>query len=924
MKHTDTILRMLSAIPEPIGSLVRAFPGAASDDTHWIDKWFVGVATGYATGKPPKEYALVSPAPDPRKEPLDPLQRKPASRRARLRSIQPHYFRGFRAPATAVALTADLIVIEGANSTGKTSLTEAFEWLFTGQLSRRESGGGHPRELANCIANEFRPPREETWVEAELEVDGMPMRLKRVLVSDYSELAAAEAQSALYVDGNNLAATEEAELMTGLFAGVAPILMQHTLRQFVHDNPERRRMYFERLLQIDELTVLIEQAVVGDARALEFLPDTSPLSQSRWLDLQSAVAPESKTILVKASKKGDEATRASIQEALVAVAVAEFTKDIKTGISFTEANTKLEAAHETEREQKFPFLNALRPQKEMDEAAANAVKLDAVGMELKQARAELSLARNAASKVTASALAVSRAMEELVKAGLVDGTAAKAMTCPVCEYDKVATLTPSRVAVVRAHVAVTGAADKAQKRFDAAASDLSREVAKVRQSLDKVAIKAPTTEELKKQSVGLDEVRSGEATAVREAAKQLGVDLEELKKALAAATKGLGDAKGADDSEVHRAIADAVAAGTRVEAASPGYGASFRELESALSVLALSNRTYALRARWLGVAADLDGVVLAIKWQDAKQQAQKYLKKLRSAFMELRTRIIDDARQTFSDRMTDVWKVLRRDTASSFSRLSIPAPKGRGYKLEIEVKAELSDGGADGKHEVDALKVFSESQVNVLGLAAYVTRARLLGHGVLIFDDPVQSMDDEHHRSFAGALLNALLAEGFQVVVLTHSDDFARDIADQHYDRPSYATITTRMSEKTGCEVDTGRRRVSERLVLAEDQARDGKLKDGWTTMRHALERLYTLAYVKGTPGADGRNWRKLTAEAMWNGGAGVAIEKVIPGAGIKLKDILAMTAGGAHDKMARGATDLLKAVEYVRRLLAQLGLGDG
>ena len=75
-------------------------------------------------------------------------------------------------------------------------------------------------------------------------------------------------------------------------------------------------------------------------------------------------------------------------------------------------------------------------------------------------------------------------------------------------------------------------------------------------------------------------------------------------------------------------------------------------------------------------------------------------------------------------------------------------------------------------------------QVNALGIAAFVTRSKLLGHKMLIFDDPVQSMDEEHFKTFAKDVLTHVLSEGFQVIILTHNDVFARDISHCHYDRP--------------------------------------------------------------------------------------------------------------------------------------------
>ena len=55
---------------------------------------------------------------------------------------------------------------------------------------------------------------------------------------------------------------------------------------------------------------------------------------------------------------------------------------------------------------------------------------------------------------------------------------------------------------------------------------------------------------------------------------------------------------------------------------------------------------------------------------------------------------------------------------------------------------------------------------------------------MLVFDDPVQSMDEDHYNSFSSDFLATLLDEGFQVMVFTHSDLFARDMALVHESTP--------------------------------------------------------------------------------------------------------------------------------------------
>lgn len=234
----DRVMAFLETLPDPVGPLASAFPGdgEAATDQGWINEWFQQQTTRYAAGNPPDLPPLAVSQAGP--EVLDPLCRPQSSASVRIISIRPHYFRGFRRCERPIQLAENLVVVEGPNSSGKTSLCEAIEWLLTGALSRRQSG--HPRELAKCIANHFCPPDERTWVEGVLEIDGVECTLRRVLLEDYTEAATSVAKSILYRDGVPLEPHEERNLLITLFAGIPPILMQHTLRDFVHKSPAER------------------------------------------------------------------------------------------------------------------------------------------------------------------------------------------------------------------------------------------------------------------------------------------------------------------------------------------------------------------------------------------------------------------------------------------------------------------------------------------------------------------------------------------------------------------------------------------------------------------------------------------------------------------------------------------------------------
>ena len=204
------------------------------------------------------------------------------------------------------------------------------------------------------------------------------------------------------------------------------------------------------------------------------------------------------------------------------------------------------------------------------------------------------------------------------------------------------------------------------------------------------------------------------------------------------------------------------------------------------------------------------------------------------------------------------------------------------------------------------------------------TRAKLLGHKILVLDDPVQSMDEEHFKTFARDLISKVLNQGFQVILLTHNDTFARDVSHFHYDRPDYVTMSIRHSRSAGSVVEEGNRRVAERLKLSEHRLDQGHFDEAWKYIRFAIERLYTISYAKYGTVTSFRpeSWQHQSAEYMWNSGSGEVILSRLPDSENRLKDILDMTAGAAHDTQSKGETDIRDSLTFLRKVLNDLKVG--
>jgi Sec-independent protein translocase protein TatA len=121
-----------------------------------------------------------------------------------------------------------------------------------------------------------------------------------------------------------------------------------------------------------------------------------------------------------------------------------------------------------------------------------------------------------------------------------------------------------------------------------------------------------------------------------------------------------------------------------------------------------------------------------------------------------------------SDEISRWWKLLRPDEPVAFHRA---APRGTGRRF-VAMEAKLSSAG---REEIrDALGVLSDSQLNALGVSAFLARAVLQQTRLIVLDDPLQSGDDEHRDTFIDQVVPELLDAGLQVVLTTYDSQFKR------------------------------------------------------------------------------------------------------------------------------------------------------
>jgi hypothetical protein len=136
----------------------------------------------------------------------------------------------------------------------------------------------------------------------------------------------------------------------------------------------------------------------------------------------------------------------------------------------------------------------------------------------------------------------------------------------------------------------------------------------------------------------------------------------------------------------------------------------------------------------------------------------------------------------------------------------------------------------------------SASQLNCIGLAVYLATCCRTGSPfkMVLFDDPIQSMDDEHTEAFKKQVISKLLSSGFQVILLSHMDNFVDDVerlyrqhAPLYYKLESYTESGPNVIWK-GPEI----RKLLNEVKKNKDAQNEGYRKESVQTLRQFVERF--------------------------------------------------------------------------------------
>jgi hypothetical protein len=754
-------------------------------------------------------------------------------------------FRAFGTEARRFDFSNNIVVIHAQNSQGKTSLLEALEFLLTGSTSRRALLGSAAAEFEGSLRNVHTTPSQEVSVAAGLQTsDGRVCVIRRVLLEDCS--GQRDCRSVLSVDG-----IQKDELPSSLGITLSappiatPVLFQHTLRYVMSAKPQERVDYFKRIFELENLDHF--RNAVDQARAEQ--------SQSRTPNLDALErTPRGRSLRqqLEATVGDEPALRATLMAALSAL-----DPDLRIGnpmMGEEDLHGIVEHAKvvlEKRRNVRSPLPLLALPDDVLVAARQNPRELEAEPLQ--------AYARAVAEVDQAQARLVPLFERALALPALTSAQEGDALDCPLCLTP--AALTHARIEQIREELL---ALRQVSQHTVTARQALDRERDLVR-ALWRHAGSVPSALNLEGRAeldrrvlalglspeVATDPLET--SRLVQEAGNELRSLAESYGRLLGDRVSDLEGHRGLDVDQLHGPAAD-----FRVAVASWQKRVTEHiEATSQLARLVSGGVDASLGLDgWVELIVAGERVDTLVAEVGAERTRQAVLAQLNRALADIDAGIravLDRRFEAMSEAMTRWWLTLR--PAEELVGFSGVRRRGAGRRF-LDIKAALRPRTGEQAVERDAVAVASDSQLNALGLAAFLARTSLAGGGWLALDDAVPGSDIEHRSTFASNTVTALREDGLQVIIATHDSELARLLVDLHRHVGVDQFELALDDGRVGPDVVKVSDRFAERLAAGKGLARSGLAqhrRQAAVDLRTAAE-ILAKAIVATARRAEGRS----------------------------------------------------------------------
>lgn len=184
------------------------------------------------------------------------------------------------------------------------------------------------------------------------------------------------------------------------------------------------------------------------------------------------------------------------------------------------------------------------------------------------------------------------------------------------------------------------------------------------------------------------------------------------------------------------------------------------------------------------------------------------------------------------EKVVELYNAFNRNDAENEKLANIRLPLSQNQRLEISFKKAPDDF-------FDALHILSEGHIRCIGLAILISKNLKEGCPLLIFDDPVNAIDDEHRQAIRQTLFLENYFTETQLIIAIHGEEF--------FNR-THQIIGKDAAKNTHSYLFSAREdhhirvnwlnRPKNYVLAARELYKNGEYRDSLMSARRALEQL--------------------------------------------------------------------------------------
>lgn len=185
------------------------------------------------------------------------------------------------------------------------------------------------------------------------------------------------------------------------------------------------------------------------------------------------------------------------------------------------------------------------------------------------------------------------------------------------------------------------------------------------------------------------------------------------------------------------------------------------------------------------------------------------------------------------EQVVELYNAFNRNDSSKDKLAKIKLPLASGERIQISFQIEPDK-------YFDALHILSEGHIRCVGLAILLAKNLKEKCPILIFDDPVNAIDDEHRESIRKTLFEDDFFKEKQIILTCHGEEFFKDIHNllgSAKAKASYSYTFLPQEDENHIQVNFNTQ-PRNYVLLAQEHLAKQEIRDALMSSRRALEQL--------------------------------------------------------------------------------------